>query len=335
MGREHAEHLEQSLRKNYRITTDWKGELYCGITLKWDYERGTVQLSMPGYIERALQRFQHPTPSKAEEAPHAWTKPNYGAKIQYTPDEDNTQLLSKQGMKRVMEIVGTLLYYARAIDNTMQVALTDISAAQTKATEHTLQATVKLLNYAATYPEAILTYSRSDMTLHVHTDASYLSAPKARSRRAAYHFMGDGNINNQQHNGPVLVSAGIMNNVMSSAAEAEVGAAFHSAKDACPIRETLQFLGHEQPATPIQTDNECANGILNDTVKQKRSKAMDMRFYWLQDRVQQGMFHIYWKPGSTNLADFHSKHHSPSYTKETRSKCITDGKKTNFNTHSS
>ena len=125
-----------------------------------------------------------------------------------------------------MEIVGTFLYYARAIDNTMLVALTDVSAAQTKATEHTLQATVRILNYAATYPEAILTYTRSNMILHVHTDASCLSAPKARSRRAAYHFMSNGDINNQQPNGPILVAAGIMNNVMSSAAEAEVGCSF-------------------------------------------------------------------------------------------------------------
>ena len=278
----------------YRITTDWTGSLYCGITLKWDYDKGTVELSMPGYIQKALQRFQHPNPTKAEEAPHEWTKPNCGAKIQCTPDADTTPQLSKQGIKRIVEIRGTLLCYARAIDNTMLVALTDVSAAQTKATEHTLQATVRLLNYAATHPEAILAYSKSNMILHVHTDTSYLSALKARSRRAACHFLSNGDKDdNHQPNGPILVAAGIMNNVMSSAAEAEVGAAFHSAKDACPIQEILQFLGHEQPPTPIQTDNECASGILNNTVKQKRSKAMDMRFYGLQDRVEQGMFQIH------------------------------------------
>ena len=96
VGRQHAEHLEQTLRKHYRITTDWEGALYCGITLKWDYEKGTVELSMPGHIDRALQRFQHPTPSKAEEAPHTWTKPTHGAKIQCAADADTTALLDKK-----------------------------------------------------------------------------------------------------------------------------------------------------------------------------------------------------------------------------------------------
>jgi hypothetical protein len=45
-------------------------------------------------------------------------------------------------------------------------------------------------------------------------------------------------------------------------------------------------MGHPQLATPIQTDNECAPGIVNNTVKQRRSKAIEMRFYWIKDRVK-------------------------------------------------
>ena len=40
---------------------------------------------------------------------------------------------------------------------------------------------------------------------------------------------------------------------------------------------------------------------------------MDMRFYWVQDRVDQGEFRIYWSPGSENLADYFSKRHPPSH----------------------
>jgi hypothetical protein len=46
---------------------------------------------------------------------------------------------------------------------------------------------------------------------------------------------------------------------------------------------------------------------MNKTVKQKQSKSMDMRFYWLQDRVEQGQFRIFWAPGKINLADYQSK----------------------------
>ena len=78
-----------------------------------------------------------------------------------------------------------------------------------------------------------------------------------------------------------------MRNVMASAAEAEVGAAFLNAQQACGLQTTLQEMGYTQPPTPIQTDNNVAQGILEGTVKQKCSKAIDMRFYWLRDRIAQ------------------------------------------------
>jgi hypothetical protein len=67
--------------------------------------------------------------------------------------------------------------------------------------------------------------------------------------------------------------------------EAEFAGLFHNAKDGAMIRNILNELGWPQPPTPIQTDNSCAAGITNGTIRQQKSKAMDMRFYWVQDRV--------------------------------------------------
>ena len=75
---------------------------------------------------------------------------------------------------------------------------------------------------------------------------------------------------------------------------------------------------NKQPATPLQTDNSTASGIMNGTIKQRRSKAIDMRFYWLKDRVTQRMFKVYWAPGKVNLADYFSKHHPASHIKKIR-----------------
>jgi hypothetical protein len=99
-----------------------------------------------------------------------------------------------------------------------------------------------------------------------------------------------------------------MREVLSSASEAELGALFHNGKEACPLRIALAKMGHPQPVTPLQTDNSTATGIANDTVKQKHSKAIDMRFYWIRDRVRQGHFHVYWAKGSRNKADYFTKH---------------------------
>jgi hypothetical protein len=202
----------------------------------------------------------------------------------------------------------------------MLPALGDIASTQANGTEATAEACVKILNYAATHPDAVIQYQKSDMVLHIDTDASYLSAPKARSRAAGFHYLSShpSKTTNPPINGAIHVIANIMKNVLSSAAEAEVGAAYINAQEACPLRQTLQDMGHDQPPTPIKTDNACAEGIINDTVKQKRSKAIDMRFYWLRDRVKQKQFQIYWKPGAVNLADYVSKHHSPAHHRRSR-----------------
>jgi hypothetical protein len=60
VGLTHAKHLQHALEKYYEVDVDWKGQLYCGIHLNWDYKKKTVDLSMPGYISKALAHFQHP-----------------------------------------------------------------------------------------------------------------------------------------------------------------------------------------------------------------------------------------------------------------------------------
>ena len=115
--------------------------------------------------------------------------------------------------------------------------------------------------------------------------------------------MGDGT-QNPPINEALQAISQIMNNVLASAAEAEVGGLFINGQAACPIRTTLTKLEHTQPPTIMVTDNECAQGIANDTVKQKCSKAIDMRFYWICDWVAQKQFQILWKKGADNLADY-------------------------------
>ena len=81
--------------------------------------------------------------------------------------------------------------------------------------------------------------------------------------------------------------------MVSSAAEAELGGLFENMRDATTLRNILADMGYPQPASPMQTDNKCAEGISHNIVKSKRSKAFDMRYHWVRDRVQQGQFDVY------------------------------------------
>ena len=193
---------------------------------------------MPGYIEKALETYLAERPKRPQHAPHAWTAPSYGSKVQLTPLADDSEPLDAGGLIRIQRIIGTLLFYGRAIDSTLLVALGTLSAAQSKGTAATAQAITQLLNYCATHPDAIA----SEMHLHIHSDASYLSEIRARSRAGGYFFLSDKpkKLPPEPHNTPpplngaIHVHSSIMRSVLSSATEAETGALFHKRCSAFP-----------------------------------------------------------------------------------------------------
>ena len=78
---------------------------------------------MPGYIAAALRRFQHPLPNQPEHSLHRHTEIRYGAPIQFAPMDNTSPLLDSDRITRVQQIVGTLLHYGCAVDNTMPVTL--------------------------------------------------------------------------------------------------------------------------------------------------------------------------------------------------------------------
>ena len=101
-------------------------------------------------------------------------------------------------------------------------------------------------------------------------------------------------------------------------AEAELGSLFLNAKEAKVIRLILTEMGYPQPPTPIHVDNATAVGIANNTIKKQRSRAMDMRYFWVADQVDQEQVHVSWQPGQENLGDCVTKHHPGKHHQQVR-----------------
>eukprot|EP00957_Ditylum_brightwellii_P045640 3463002-Ditylum_brightwellii.AAC.1 len=72
-------------------------------------------------------------------------------------------------------------------------------------------------------------------------------------------------------------------------------------------------MGHVQLPTPIMTDNSTACGIINGTVKQRRTRAIDMHFYWVCNCCAQHHFTVYWSPSKNNPGDYYTKHHPAAH----------------------
>jgi hypothetical protein len=144
VGKEHAQHLIDTLASFYELTVVWEATKYCGITLEWDYDNRTVDFSMPNYVAEALHHFQHPTPKHPIHAPSKWSPPNYGTKVQLTSPFDESPKHTAKETKLLQRVIGKFLYYARAVDPTMLHILSNLAASQTKGTEAT---TIQILRY--------------------------------------------------------------------------------------------------------------------------------------------------------------------------------------------
>jgi hypothetical protein len=150
VGKQHAEHLRNALLQTYELTTDWTATVYSGMTLKWDYKKRTCNISMPGYVSNVLSKFQHDTPKHPQHDPSRYVTPVYGAKTQYAT-KDETPPLTAQQCLTIHKVTGSVLYYDRAVNPTVLMALNDIATEQTKATEKNAsshKSTVGLFSYS-------------------------------------------------------------------------------------------------------------------------------------------------------------------------------------------
>lgn len=257
------------------------------------------------YTLKNLKKYNHEEPRKPTNCPYEPYPKNYGATTQDVMPEDTSPPLDKEGLKFVQQVVGSFLYLGRAIDSTILMGLNAIANEQSNPTEQTRERVLHMLDYLATHPDAIVRFYAYDMILNVHSDASYLSAPKAKGRAAGYFFLGS--MPKDGHpipmNGSIHVLCTLLKLVASSAAEAELGALFLNAKEAKIMRLTLEELGHPQPATPIHIDNSTTVGIVNNTVKRQKSRSMEMRYFWLLNGEAQQQFSFKHQPGEEILAD--------------------------------
>ncbi len=133
-----------------------------GAILRTHYQMGLrrpkVHLSMPGYVRKALTCFQHPHPAKQQDQPYPHVKPNYGAKKQYSQEDDDSPVLSKAGEKSIQEVCGVFLFLARVVNGGLLPALSSLTSQQANPTERTMELCKQFLDFMSCQEEAVLTY---------------------------------------------------------------------------------------------------------------------------------------------------------------------------------
>ena len=147
---------------------------------------------MPGYVQQAVRKFprENKGPTKPTDAPHPY-KASKKHGLPMTPPEDDGAKLKPHAIKQLQQIVGTFLFYSRAVDPTMLTALSIIAMEQTQGTKTTKDKAKHFLTYAATHPDATLKFYKSEMILKIHSDASHLSERQGRSRTGGHFYLGN------------------------------------------------------------------------------------------------------------------------------------------------
>jgi hypothetical protein len=261
-----------------------------------------------------LLKFKHPHPAKPWLFPNKCLPISYGTKSHITPDPDSSEILDASHKCHVQEIEGSLLYYARAVNNKLFVAISAIATRQAKATVTTKQVVDLLVNYVATYPNDGIVYQVSNMILCSHADAGILNKTNLHSRAGAHIYLLEDD-SFPRFNGAILSIAQIIKFVMALAAESELAALFITAGEMIPHCQTLIAMGCPQPKSPIQMDNSTAAGVTNKTIVPRRAKMINMQYWWLHFRASQDQFCYYWDGISKNWANYHTKHHPDTYNK--------------------
>ena len=293
------------------------------MTFDWHYKEGYVDVSMPGYIKEVLRRLQHIRSKRIQYSPHEYLPIHYGKHnaTQYASSTDTSPTLPITDTRYIQSVVGSFLYYSRAMDSTILPTLNTLSSQQAAPTKTTMDKAQRLMDYAATYPDAYLRYYASNMVLHCDSDASYLVMPKARSRYAGFFYF---KTDNEQLNAPIHIECKTLKHVVSSAAEAETGGIFGNAQFCIPLRYILEAMNHTQPPTPLKTDNSTALGYIHNNIQLKRSKSWDMRHHWLRDKETHKLIRVFWESGLTNEADYFTKHHPVTYHRAMRPRYVRD-----------
>ena len=118
LGDVHANHLVSTLKKDYEVMVDCKGQLFVGIHLEWYYKKLTLDTHIPGFVPSAFHKYQHKTPAKPQHAPEKASPIQYGAKFQTTA-HNTLPRISSERICCIQEVVGIFAWYSRVVDTTM------------------------------------------------------------------------------------------------------------------------------------------------------------------------------------------------------------------------
>jgi hypothetical protein len=128
-------------------------------------------------------------------SPIIYHSTKYSSSPQMEEIDDSPKAIPKQ-IKFLQKLVGKLLFYTLLVDPPIAVAVNRLASDQSQATEQTMAAATRLIQFCLHHPDATITYYASDMQVVCHSDSSYGSESHSRSRIAGVWMAGSASADN-------------------------------------------------------------------------------------------------------------------------------------------
>ena len=312
---EYYDKFMKELESEYKLSVAADNNMFLGMMIERTSDGG-IQIHQRHYIDEILKKFNCelwkpvPTPARDSITLHKGQSPQ-------TEEE-------KQRMEKVpyRQVLGSLMWLAVCTRPDLAQALGACARFCAAPGEEHWKALKWILRYLIGTKDLCIKYGSpvKDMPfgpLHGNVDSSWGDDRDDRKSTTGYNFFSYG--------GPIVWRSQKQKCVSLSTCEAEFIAANEAGREGLWLRRLFrQDLGHEdlsvttygdlsekefrgaKPLT-IFEDNAGCIALSRNPVAHKRSKHIDIRYFWLRDKVRDGLLKLAKIDTKLNTADLHTK----------------------------
>ena len=263
---------------------------FLGLTL--DYrEKGVCKIGAEGYIEKALESYGGSIKGKAKTP----------ASDSIFKVRDDATPLNEPERKKFHSTFALLLWVATMARPDILVPISFLGKRTTKADDDDRSKLERLLSYLSHTRTIRLTLGANNMeAIEWWADSAFAVQPDMKSHSGIFGTLG---------RGAIFARSVTQKLNTTSSTEAEVVASAEATTQALWTASFLKHQGHNIKHTSLHQDNQAGillqkNGVLS---RRKRSRHIDIRYFFMKDRIDGGELKVVYCPTDLMTADFLTK----------------------------
>ena len=285
----------EALSKRFELSTDASEvSWYLGVSIKRDWDNGTLTMTQAQYVTDLLARFN------MTDCNPVLTPMEVGSRL---TSEDCPAVPDKATVKLYQQLVGSLNYLVAWTFPELAFPVSQCARFMANPGPSHVAAAKRILCYASGVRNNGITYKRNSTEpnqLYGFVDANHAGDPEGRRSVTGFVVMMNG--------GPVLWESKRQKVTALSSAEAEYYAASAIGCEIVFLRRVVEAMGFKQAGpTPVGEDNVACMYMAKSSAMYHKSKSIDVRVYRLHEFVKDGVLELYYVPSEDQAADVFTK----------------------------